>query len=111
MKDFPKPDCNAMVVPKLDDEVKDQLKKKGKDPHFGSEKSMYKIQEHNLDVAGPLTCLWADLLNKEAITPDQTLLLIQRALVLLGTASHYVSQERRKVAWSCIQPKPQISCQ
>ena len=104
MKDFPKPDCNAMVVPKLDDEVKDQLKKKGKDPHFGAEKSMYKIQEHILDVAGPLTCLWADLLNKEAITPDQTLLLIQRALVLLGTASHYVSQERRKVAWSRINP-------
>ena len=105
MKDFPKPGCNAMVMPKLDQEVKDQLKRKGRDPHFGAEKSMYKIQEHLLDVAGPLTCLWSDLLNKETtVAPEDILLLVQRALVLLGSASHYVSQERRKIAWSRINP-------
>ena len=55
---------------------------KGKDPHFGSEKSLY---EQMLDVAGPLTCLWADLLNKEARTAaEDTLLLVQRALIGLA---------------------------
>lgn len=72
-----------MKVPKLDEQVKEQLKKKGKDPHFGAEKSLYKIQEQLLDVAGPLTCLWADLLKKEAnVSSKDILLLLQRALVL-----------------------------
>ena len=43
MKDFLRPTYEAMTVPKLDAEVKDQLKKKGKDPHFGAEKSLYKV--------------------------------------------------------------------
>ena len=97
MKDFPKPDCGVLTAPKLDEQVKEHLKMKGKDPHFGSEKSLYKLQEQMLDVAGPLTCLWADLLNKEArISAEDTLLLVQRALVLLGSASHvcYITGEK-----------------
>ena len=106
MKDFPKPDCGVLTAPKLDEQVKEHLKMKGKDPHFGSEKSLYKLQEQLLDVAGPLTCLWADLLNKEArVSAEDTLLLMQRALVLLGSASHAISQERRKIAWTRINPK------
>ena len=106
MKDFPKPNCEALTVPKLDQEVKEQLKRKGKDPFFGGEKSLYKIQEQLLDATGPLTCLWSDLLNKEAkVSSEDILLLIQRALVLLGSASHTVSQERRKIAWSRINPQ------
>ena len=106
MKDFPKPDCGVLTAPKLDEQVKEHLKMKGKDPHFGSEKSLYKLQEQMLDVAGPLTCLWADLLNKEArVSAEDTLLLVQRALVLLGSASHAISQERRKIAWTRINPK------
>ena len=105
MKDFPKPNCHVMSAPKLDEQVKDQLKRKGKDPHFGAEKSLYKIQDQLLDVAGPLTCLWADLLNKEAkVSREDTLLLLQRALVLLGSTSHAITLERRKVAWSRINP-------
>ena len=45
--------------------ARDHLKKKGKSPLFGAEKSLYKIQDQLLGVAGPLTCLWADLLNKK----------------------------------------------
>lgn len=105
MKDFPKPNCPVMSAPKLDEQVKDQLKRKGKDPHFGAEKSLYKIQDQLLDVAGPLACLWADLLNKEAkVSREDTLLLLQRALVLLGSTSHAITLERRKVAWSRINP-------
>jgi len=56
-------------------------------------------------VAGPLTCLWADVLNKEAkVSQEDTLLLLQRALVLLGSASHAITLERRKIAWSRINP-------
>ena len=106
LKDFPKPHCKAVVAPRLDDQVKEQLKKKGKDPNYGTEKSLFKIQEQLLDVAGPLTCLWADLLNKDAgITPEDTLLLVQRALVLMGSVSHSITLERRKIAWSRINPK------
>ena len=106
MKDFPKPSCKVLSAPKLDEDVKDQLKRKGKDPHFGSEKSLFKIQEQLLDVAGTLTCLWADHLNKEAnVTSEDTLLLIQRALVLLGNASHSITLEWRKIAWSRLNPK------
>ncbi|MCG8626900.1 MAG: hypothetical protein MJE68_33475, partial [Proteobacteria bacterium] len=106
MKDFPKPDCGVLTAPKLDEQVKEHLKMKGKDPHFGSEKSLYKLQEQMLDVAGLLTCLWADLLNKEAcVSAEDTLLLVQRALVLLGSASDAISQESRKIAWTRINPK------
>ena len=47
--------CDAMVTPKMYEEVKEQLKQKGKDAHFGSEKTVYRIQEQLLDTAGPLT--------------------------------------------------------
>lgn len=78
------------------------MKCKGKEPFFGEEKSLYKIQEQLLDATGPLT--WSDLLNKEAkVSSEDTLLLIQRTLVLLGIVSHTVSQEKRKIAWSRIK--------
>ena len=106
LKDFPKPTCKALQAPKLDEQVKQQLKRKGKDPHFGAEKTLFKVQEQVLEVTGPLTCLWADLLNKKAkVTSEDTLLLIQRALVLLGSASHTITLERRKVAWTRINLK------
>ena len=43
LKDFPKPDTKAVLTPKLDEQVKEQLKKRGKDPYFGAEKSLFKI--------------------------------------------------------------------
>jgi len=54
VKDFPRPNCDAMVTPKIDEEVKEQLKRKGADAHFGSKKTLYRIQEQLLDTAGPL---------------------------------------------------------
>ena len=106
LKDFPKPSCKALKTPRLDEQVREQLKRKGKDPHFGPEKTLFKVQEQVLDVTGPLTCLWADLLNKKAkVSSEDVLLLIQRALVLLGSASHTITMERRKIAWARINPK------
>ena len=48
-----RPTCEAMTVPKLDVEVKDQLIKKGKDPHFGQEKSLYKFTSNFWTWQGP----------------------------------------------------------
>ena len=71
------------------------MQQRGKDPHFGAGKSLYKVQEKILDVAGPLTCLWADLINKQAsVSAEDTLLLTQWVLVLLGSASHAITVER-----------------
>ena len=104
--DFPKPSCEAVQVPKLDEQLKDHLKAKGKDPHYGSEKTLYKLQESLLDATGPLTSLWEELLSKEGkVSAEGILLHIQHALVLLGNALHTMSQERRKVAWAKINLK------
>ena len=109
LKDFPKPQCGVMSAPKLDEKVKEQLKMRGKDPHYGSEKSLYKLQEQVLDVAGPLTCLWSDLLNKEAkVANEDVLLLLQRALVLVGSASQCfrgLREERDKFVRSRLHGK------
>lgn len=95
MKDFPKPKCDALVAPQLDQQAKEQMQQRGKDPHFGSKKSLYNLRGKILDVVGPLTCLWADLLNKLAsVSAEDTLLLTQQALVLLGSASHAITVER-----------------
>jgi len=86
--------------------VKEQLKKKGKDPHFVAERTLYNVQEKLLEASGPLTCLWHDLLNPDAeVSAQEVLTLIQRALVLLGSTFHGISLERRKIACSRINPK------
>lgn len=44
-------------------------------------------------------------MNKEAkASPDDVLLLIQRALVLLGSALHSISIERHKILWAKTNP-------
>ena len=94
---------DAAVTPKLSGDTVEQLKSKGKNPHFGTVKALYHTQKQLLDVTGPLTYLWADLLNK--VSPEDVLLLIQRALVLLGSASHSMSIERCKLVWAKMNPK------
>ena len=55
-------------------------------PSFWDGEEMFKVPEQVLEVAGPLSCLWANLLNPDE-EPDreQLKLVIQRALVLLGS--------------------------
>ena len=77
----------------------------GKDALFGQERSLFKLHDQLLDMAGPLTCLWADMANKEAkVNPQEVILLVQRVLVFLGSAAYSVKQERMKVAWLKINP-------
>ena len=56
MKDFPKPTHQFLTAPKLDEEMKKQIKKARKDPHYGSERYLYKLQEQLLDMSRSLTC-------------------------------------------------------
>ena len=66
---------------------------------------MYKIQEQLLEVTGPLVSLWVELLQPDAeLTKEEIVLQLQRALVLLGSTSHAINVERRKVAWARINP-------
>ena len=105
LKDFPKPSSQALQVLKLDDQVKDHLKKKGINPHFGAEKSLYPIQSQVLDMASPLTCLWSDLLDTEVtIKREQIILLVQCALILLDSLSISITLERRRINRSKLNP-------
>jgi len=59
VKEFPKPQCSFLETPILDDQVRDHLKKKGKDPYFGADRLYGSV----LNLTGPLTGLWTDLLD------------------------------------------------
>ena len=85
--------------------MKEQIKKTSKDSHIGAERSLYSLQQELLDLAGPLTCFWADMADPNAkVAPQAVILLVQRVLCLMGSASHSITQERRKVAWFRINP-------
>ena len=73
--------------------------------HYGVEKHLYNLQKQILDISGPLTYLWAELLNQDArVNPKDVIQLLQSTLTLLGSASHTITQERRHVALSWVIP-------
>ena len=105
LSDFPKPNIPVLIAPKLDKDVEEQLRSKGKDPYFGQEKVLYRLQETLLDVSCPLMCLRTDLKNPRAkISKKDTLLLTQRALVLLGSAFNAITLEWREITLTKINP-------
>jgi len=68
--------------------MEEQLSKKGKDPHFGVEKILYKLQEQLLEVTGSLTCLWSEPIRLNG-KPTKVRLL-QRDLVQVGSTSKHL---------------------
>ena len=107
MKDFPRSSCQVLRTPKLDEGMKHQIKKAGKDPLFGQERSLFKLHDQLLDMAGPLTCLWTDMVNKDVkVNPQEVILLVQRGLVLLGSAMYSVKQERMRWPGQGSTPQP-----
>ena len=105
LDDFPQPNCAVLKAPKLNELVKDQMTRKGKDPQFGSEKT-FKLQQQLLEVSGPLTCSWSDMMNPDTDpSTEEIILLLQRALVMLGSTSHAISLERLRIACTRINPK------
>ena len=93
-----------MVTPKIN-EIKEQLKQKGKDTflaprrHFTGSKSNSWTQQAHFLVFGLIS------LTKMLRVQEDIVMLVQRALVLLGSASNTITLERRKIAWPRFNPK------
>ena len=81
MQDLPKPNCDVLVTPRIDKEVKEQLKGKGKDATGGQRKPYTKSRSNfwmSVALWMSVAPLWADLVRKEAslsaedaCTPDR----------------------------------------
>ena len=81
--------------------MKKLIKQAGKNPNFGTEKALYKLQDQILDLAGPLTWLWVDLLSKDAkVKTEDVILLLQRVLILV----HHTLLPRSEGGW--VGPMP-----
>ena len=101
LKNFPKPNSQALQVPKLDDQVKDHLKRR--------------VLTHTLEQRNPYTRssrrFWLPYLplvrpvldTRVTIKREQIILLVQQALILLGSIN-YPGMERRRINWSKLNP-------
>ena len=88
-----------MKVPKVDGFVLDHLKQhfpKSHDLELGT------IQAALQQCAGPLLCLWSELIDNDLLKSEDSVInvndilnVLQRTLVLLGKANELVSQARR----------------
>ena len=67
------------------------------------------IQSALLSAAGPLTCLWSDLLDNNlladenaTISAHDVLNVVQRTLVLMGNTNDLLSQTRQRQILHCV---------
>lgn len=98
-KAHPLPRTPVMKVPKVDRFVLDHLHQrfpKSRDAELGT------IQSALLRAAGPLSCLWSELLDNDLLKEEESMInvhdvlnVVQRTLVLLGNANELISQTRR----------------
>ena len=105
-KAHPVPRTPVMKVPKVDRYILDHLRQnfpKSRDSELGT------IQSALISATGPLTCLWAELLDNNLLEDPDSLInvqdvlnVIQRTLVLLGNATELVSQTRRCNILQCV---------
>ena len=98
LKVDPKPDCEATTTPEVDDFLQTFWKGKINNTQDGDLKQ---IQTALLNGAAPLCGLWSQLIDqgmeKESdLVPVPVVLdMIQRTLVLLGSANNLLSEKRR----------------
>ena len=95
-KTHPVPRTPVMKVPKVDRLMADHLKEcllKARDSKLGI------IQSALLSAAGPLMCLWSDLLDNNLLADENTTInthdvlnVVQRTLVLMGNTNELLSQ-------------------
>ena len=58
-----------------------------------------------LEVTGPLIYLWSDLLDPaDSPSREDIIFQIQRALCIVGSTYHSINVERRRLAWTRINP-------
>ena len=97
-KVHPVPDTPVMRAPKVDDFAHHHLQSRFP---TGSENQLRTIQSAYLKAAGPLTCLWADLVANGMLTEDSVIFVqdvlqvVQCSLVLMGNANVLLTEARR----------------
>ena len=82
------PDMDIFVTPKLDKSLADQIS-----PHYrktaeNRDRELSKVQRHILNTAAPLTVLHDLLENKQSVSHEEILALIEKSLCLLGNPSN-----------------------
>jgi len=91
----PRPKTDALMTPKVDDEISAWLGNKfpkAIDGRFAA------VQTAIMAATGPAACAWSDILNLEedAMVPaSEVAEIFQRTLVLLGNASALIGRQRR----------------
>ena len=90
--------------PKLDSEMKDQLHNKGKNPQFGIERRLCRMNSGTATRSDKsLTCLWADLYKSDTMqTNEETIPLLLRMLVLVSSMNNFINVERSRTTYSRI---------
>ena len=108
LKADPKPDCEAMTTPEVDDFLQTFWKGKINNTQDGDLKQ---IQTALLNGAAPFCGLWSQLIDqgmeKESdLVPVPVVLdMIQRTLVFLGSANNLLSEKRRSAILHSVDPK------
>ena len=96
-KVHPVPDTPVIRAPKVDDFAHHHLQSRFP---TASENQLRTIQSAYLKAAGPLMCLWADLVANGMLTEDlvisvqDVLQVVQRSLVLMGNANVLLTEVR-----------------
>ena len=106
LRRHPKPDTKAVIPPKLDQYILDFA---GKKLDKARDAQLSRIQANVLYAANPLSKLWSDLVEQKLDTDTESVILVpdvldvlQRTLVLLGSANNAISEARRENALEAI---------
>lgn len=104
LEDTSLPEIDVFTTPKLDKALSDQIPQKYKKSVENRDKELLKVQRHVLNVAAPLTALHDLLENKQEMTNEDLLAIVEKALCLLGNASNSLSVLRRSKILYSINP-------
>jgi len=113
-KEYPKPDMPATKVPKLDPDIKGALDRDFADRR---DEQMAKIQASVLASCAPLANFWSHMSkqgfsgnDQELIPASEVVKVTKDTLALIGNASNYIAQSRRKAFVDSIsKSKPKLA--
>lgn len=98
------PDMDIFTTPKLDKSMADQISPNYRKTADNRDKELSKVQRHVLNVAAPLAVLHDLIENKQTLSNEEILSMIEKSLCLLGNASNSVSVLRRSKILYAINP-------
>ena len=106
-REYPKPDLPAAKVPKIDSDILGAL---GGEFPMSSDRQLARIQASVLAACAPLVNLWSQLEDQglsgkpnDLIPVSEVLKISKTTLMLIGNASNYISETRRRVAIDTIK--------